>query len=306
MTIIRRELVSLLEKIFLTRSFLKFYRSVRYGQWDRSRAWWEFHSGRQQSFVTKIHPGIKMRLYFDSQLSKLIHYENFEWQERKFILSFLRKGDIFLDIGANIGLFTIIAGRCVGKTGHVFSFEPHHKTFVRLLDNVVLNRLTSVSCFEEALSDSNAEKDLTVSSDGYDAWNSFGKPTAGSQFAIEKVKCITLDDFVEKYNLFGQITMAKIDVEGWEVNVLRGGYKTLSRNDAPILQVEFTDANAQAAGSSCRKLYDVLEEFGYQMFVYHPQSKKIIHDLLRQDYPYVNLIAVKQSRLSTSRLKDYL
>ena len=62
-------------------------------------------------------------------------------------------------------------------------------------------------------------------------------------------------------NLLGNVTMMKIDVEGWESRVLAGGKEVFTRPDAPVLQVEFTDAAAKAAGSSCRQLVQIFGKF---------------------------------------------
>jgi hypothetical protein len=88
--------------------------------------------------------------------------------------------------------------------------------------------------------------------------------------------------------------MMKLDVEGWESHVLAGAKQTLSRKDAPLLQVEFADAIAASAGSSCKQIYHMIEDFGYLLLTYDPRKKELIHDPLRESYPYLNLIATKR------------
>lgn len=265
--------------------------------------WWESQIGKREHFETMIQRGVRIRLYYDNQLSKLIYCHDFEWQQRKFLNFFLRPGDVFVDIGASIGLFTLIAAHCVGNTGRVYAFEPCSRTYHRLLASVQLNRLVNVSCYQLALSDRITQLDMIISLDGFDAWNSLAQPVAGESFAVETVNCTTWDSFVQEQNLVGRVTMMKIDVEGWETRVLLGGSETLSRMDAPILQVEFTEQAAQAAGSSCAELYHLLEELGYQMFVYDAKSRRLVPDPLREEYPYLNLIAVKRPEEVVSRLK---
>ena len=96
--------------------------------------------------------------------------------------------------------------------------------------------------------------------------------------------------------------MIKIDVEGWEGRVLAGGFETLSRLDAPILQVEFTEQAARTAGSSCEKLYRNLVQLGYRMFIYDAKSRCLIDEPVRENYPYLNLIAAKDPE-NCSRLR---
>lgn len=266
-------------------------------------AWWESQVNKREYFEMRIQPSLSMRLYFDSRLSWLLYDQDSEWQECKFLDSFLRPGDVFVDVGANIGLFTLIAAHRVGRTGHVHAFEPCSKTYRRLDANVQLNHLTNVSCHQLALSDQITCRPMTVSLDGFDAWNSFGQPTMGSSFVTEPVNCTTWNSFAQKHTLVERVTMMKIDVEGWETRVLLGADETLSRMDAPVLQVEFTEQAARSAGSSCTKLYHLLEDLGYQMFIYDAKSKRLIPDPLRESYPYLNLIAAKRPDQVVARVE---
>lgn len=268
-------------------------------------AWWDCQIGKREDVESKVQPGIRIRLYFDSRLSQSIYCGDFEWRERQFLSAFLRPGDVFVDIGANIGLYTLIAAHRVGSTGHVYALEPCSKAYQRLLANVQLNHLTNVSCYQLALSDRVAQLDMTISLDGFDAWNSLAQPIRGNSFAVETVNAVTWDDFAQEHNLVGCVTMMKIDVEGWESRVLSGGYQVLSQTDAPVLQVEFTEQAGQSAGSSCVKLYHLLEELGYQMFVYDAKSKRLVRDPLRANYSYLNLIAAKRPEQVVPRLENH-
>jgi FkbM family methyltransferase len=265
--------------------------------------WWTSQIGKRECFDTKIDFGVRIRLHFDSELSRLIYLDDFEPTERKFLKAYLTPGDFFVDVGANIGLFSLIAAQLVGPSGRVFAFEPTRQIYDRLTNNVRLNHFQHISCLRLALSDRVGHQSLFVSEDGFDAWNSFARPVAGQSFGHERVECETLDHFVVEHDLLGRITMMKLDVEGWETRVLAGAKQTLSRKDAPLLLVEFTDAVATSAGSSCKMLYNMLEDFGYRTFIYDPQRRELIHDPLRESYPYVNLLAVKRPEEANLRLR---
>jgi FkbM family methyltransferase len=246
-----------------------------------------------------------MNLYADSKLSEWIYCADFEKQERRFLRAFLRPGDIFVDVGANVGLFTLLAARYVGTAGRVYAFEPCRHTYERLLDNVALNRYANVSCHQLGLSDSCQPLSMTVSLDGFDAWNSVAIPTAGASFTTETVNATTWDDFAEAHEIVGRVAMMKIDVEGWESRILGGGSQSLSRDDAPVLQVEFTEQNMRGAGSSCANLYRTLEMLGFRIFTYDTRNRRLVHDPLRESYPYLNLIASKNPEWVTARLKQH-
>lgn len=251
-------------------------------------------AGRNRNFVSGLQRGLKIRLHGDSELCHLIYCRHFEAHERKFLNQFLRPGDVFVDVGANIGLFTLIAAERVGPEGKVLAFEPTAKTFDRLVDNVELNRLSNVECLKLALSDSQGQLQLSASSNGYDAWNSLSRVVLDEVLETELVEVIDWDQFARTRNLgSGSVTMMKIDVEGWESRVLEGGKEFFASSDAPVLQVEFTDAAAEAAGSSCHALYDRLQGYGYEMFVYDADKGRLVHETRRAKYPYLNLIAAK-------------
>jgi FkbM family methyltransferase len=236
-----------------------------------------------------------MKLYGDSVLCEMLYYWEFERETRSFLKAFLRPGDIFLDVGANIGLFTLIAARSVGGTGRVHAFEPASRTYERLADNVQLNQLANVTCHRLALSDSSGAAMMTIATDGHDAWNSLGKPYMGSALENETVTTCTLDDFVQQNGLLGGISAIKIDVEGWEAHVLAGGHRTLSAPDAPLLIVEFTEQAATLAGTCCRALYDSLQELGYQMFTLGPDANAFAEISPLETFPNVNVVAAKNA-----------
>lgn len=267
--------------------------------WRRSR--W---SARTQCAEVQlnIQSGVKLNLCYGDELSRIIYCEDFEWQERQFLNRFLRPGDVYADVGSNIGLFTVIAARRVGTAGHVHSIEPCKTTFERLQANVGLNNLRNVTCRQVALSDEPGTREILTSLDGYAAWNSFAQPIEGQAFASESVPCTTWDEYARVNNLVGRVTMIKIDVEGWESRVLRGAKETLGRGDGPVLQVEFTEKASRAAGSSCKELYRMLEQYGYHMFLYDGLSRKLLHEPIRENYFHLNVIACKSIQQLATRL----
>jgi len=300
-----RQIKKLLEHLKNRTLLFALREKLRYMKMNKQKAWWNTHEYRSKSFLARPEPKIQMKLHFQSDMARIIFCNDFEWQERKFINAFLKPGDIFVDVGANIGLFALIAAKRVGSHGTVFAFEPTPKIYKELLENVILNGFQNVHCIQKALSDSNDVRPLFVATDGFDDYNSFAKPITAASFVTEKVACLTWDSFAVQEDLIGKVTMMKIDVEGWESHVLQGGVSFFSRDDAPVLQVEFTDEASLAAGSSCRQLYCLLEKLGYKMFRYDPYRRNIISEPLRADYPYLNLIATKKPEDIYARIHSF-
>lgn len=272
---------------------------------------WQSQKGKREYLEKRIQPGIKLKLWFDDKLCEFIYcYEEFlEHKERAFINRFLQRGDVFVDVGAHIGWYTLIAARRVGKSGRVYAFEPSEKSCNRLRENISNNHLENTSCFRLALSDGNTHLPIKIPQDGYDAWTSFGHPSElkiiknVKNIRNETVETIRWDDFSARHNLTGEVSMMKIDVEGWETRVLAGGSKTFCREDAPVLLIEFADVIRKSCDSSSGELYQALEKLGYKMFVYEPLKKKLVHDPLRESYPHLNLIAIKNLDRASAKLK---
>lgn len=232
----------------------------------------------------------------------MIYFGHFEQETIHFLNAFLKRDDLFLDLGANVGPFTLITARIVGRSGHVHAFEPGSRAFSRLIENVRLNRLKNVSCHRVALSDTDGEADLIKAANRFDAWNSLGKPYMGGIAGRKRVKTIMLDRFAREHGLLGKITAIKVDVEGWETRVLAGAAELPSPEDAPVLCVEFTEEAAHLANSSCASLYRALERLGYQMFTVGNRPETVVPFPQREPFPNLNLLAIKDLKAVRERL----
>ena len=225
---------------------------------------WESLFGDSDSLIYKLDDEISIYLFKNSILCKLIYF-GFELNEIGFIKKYLKNGDTFFDIGANIGLYTLHASKIIGNNGKVFAFEPTLGTFERLKQNIHLNELSNVKYYNIGLSNQKTILDLYVSNDGHDAWNSFALTDFLKESDTIKVEVDTIDTFIIE-NKIGKIDLIKLDVEGWEKYVLQGASELLSRDDSPVMMVEFTETNAFAAGYYLGEVYDFIEDFGYRWY----------------------------------------
>lgn len=242
-------------------------------------------------FLHQPSGGPKMRLYKDSILSKYI-YNGFEQTELSFVQRLLKPGDTFFDIGSNMGFFALYAAQITGAKGKVYAFEPTPVIYKRLTENIAENNFSNVQAENFGLSDAKGSLQLFIAEEGKDGWNSFAKEKEGQQSI--QVPVDTLDDYVAKTNVdTAKIRFIKIDVEGWEIPVVKGGLKTINAHDDIILMMEFTESNSSAAGYNIGDLYDIIEQQGYKWYVYDEAQHKLIHDPKRTSYPYNNLFGVK-------------
>jgi FkbM family methyltransferase len=161
------------------------------------------------------------------------------------ITSEVKPGDVFYDIGANIGLYTIMAAREVGSAGRVYAFEPHSANFARLVDNIDANGLAqSVNPCSFALNDRSGlipfnYVSLTIGSSN----SQLGSLRDGEEQEFrpelsEPKAAMALDDLIERHD-FLPPHHVKLDVDGNELLVLRGMARTLQRTDKPrSIQIE--------------------------------------------------------------------
>lgn len=295
--------------IYLVDAFinqLSNYRRYRYQKKaEAANKNWLKNFGNSDTFIYNPDDSIRLRLYRDSAYSMFI-YEGIEQDEILFIKRFLRDGDIFFDIGANIGLYSNLAAQRVGRMGCVYAFEPTPTTFQRLTDNIQLNNAENIKAINAGLSDLTGTMLLKTCIGGMDAWNSFAAHPKIKNLKEVPVKVYSFDDFLsmEKMDL-SKIALSKIDVEGWEMQVLKGGKNLFSNKEAPVLLIEFTDENSFSAGYSCNELYDFVRSLGYQWFKYDAARNHLNEQPKKMYYPYENLIAVKDLSKVNNRIKEF-
>jgi len=189
---------------------------------------------------------------------------------------YIRPGDWVIDVGANVGLVTAELCKLVGPDGRVWAIEPLPENVARLQAFKVLNHLTSLHIIEGALSDCSGNASLGLPRGGGSAHASITKSwdTAGSV----KISTWRLDDLAFKAPP-RTLSFIKIDVEGFEPQVLEGARRTLSEM-RPVVLCEFNDVLLQDAGSSSKELLRRFEDLGYAPKDKGPQLDGLVMDLL--------------------------
>lgn len=175
-----------------------------------------------------------------------------EYVDMRFVLDTLRDGDIFADIGANVGSYTVLAAKVCGA--HTISFEPDPETVRHLRRNVELNKINShVEIIEAALGAEPGHLQFTI---GRDTVNRVAQP--GDLFTRE-VEVRRLDDV-----LAGRVPrIIKIDVEGFEGEVLKGASRTLASRSLEAIISEASD----------NEVVNVLLRHGFHMSHYDPNAR---------------------------------
>ncbi len=189
-----------------------------------------------------------------------------EFEDMAFVLHLLRAEDLFVDIGANVGSYSILAATTGADT---LSFEPVRETFEALLDNVHLNRMQfKIDARCEAIGSTPGT--LRVTADG-DTTNRALAPQEHYEGISSEVPQVTLDQALMKLRV---PKLIKIDVEGYEARVLAGAENVLSD---PALEAVILELNGSGAryGGSDRELHDKVLSFGFQASRYVPRNRTL-------------------------------
>lgn len=189
----------------------------------------------------------------------------------------LADGGTFVDVGANRGLHTLYAARILGSRGHVYSFEPNPETFDILKAHLVMNQLHNCTPANIGIAHAAAELKLNMFNDDHSGTCSF--VASGDIARTVSVPVLPLDEVLANESLRGPV-LVKIDVEGFEHQVLKGMEKILARHDVTVI-CELTDEWLRKTGSSISFVMADMATRGYRMLLpkicYRQLIKEVIH-----------------------------
>ncbi|MBA3831341.1 MAG: FkbM family methyltransferase [Chthoniobacterales bacterium] len=171
--------------------------------------------------------------------------------ERRLLARRLQKGDVAVDVGANIGVYSQFLARCVGARGAVHSFEPSPDNFERLQAGLASS--SNVQVNQLAVSDKSEETTLYISNDLNVDHRVY--PTSGMPRQTVTIRSTTLDDYFRPGE---RVNLIKMDVQGYELHALRGAERVLADNPSLKLLLEYWPHGLQQAGASAAELLHFL------------------------------------------------
>jgi FkbM family methyltransferase len=237
--------------------------------------------GSLKFFASKGDGGIVGNIYFGL----------FEFYESMFLIHFLREEDTFLDVGANIGHYSLLAsGIANSKT---IAIEPVPSTFKRLTKQIELNKLSDkIETFNIGVAD---KSDYLFFSTDKSTMNKVVKETYKEAVKVE-VKTIDSLAGSETFNLM------KIDVEGFEKFVLNGSSSTLKSDNLKAIIIEINFSN-QFYGVENVEILDILLSYGFKPYRYDPTKRELIK-LESYNQEQFNTIFVKDYDFVMKRIKE--
>lgn len=245
---------------------------------------------RQPTKITvKTHFGRNIQLVLPEIVSSLIYVTGrFEEDVEKILRKYLRKGDVFVDVGAHIGYFTLLGSQLVGEKGEVHAFEPTPSTFDLLKKNCY--QYGNIILINKAVFSRNTKLLLQDFGIIYSALNSFFSPRIKKRIigVKKQVQAISLDTYFSKIK---KPDFVKIDAENAEYEIIKGMRKLLM-SKKPIICMEFGGCETETATQSI-ELLRLLRKMNYKTFC-HDNGKIKEYDAYIGVNKYMNLLCLPQ------------
>jgi FkbM family methyltransferase len=210
-------------------------------------------------FIDKIegngHYSYDLTQWIDKNLFFFGHYEK---NEQELVKKLLRRNSVFLDIGANSGIYSILASN---KCSRIFAFEPDTVSRSRLKRNIKLNQLTNIEVIPLAVSDRERRVFLYTNPSNRGMNSLFNY---GDKHGRLSVKTITIDRAVKKYGI-KKVALVKMDIEGSELNALKGSINTIKKYKPGFL-IEINSIYSKDAGFRVVDIYNFFKSYDYRPF----------------------------------------
>lgn len=201
----------------------------------------------------------------DKYIGQRVALEKYEPYETQLILRQARVGDVVVDVGANIGYYTVLLADKIGKSGKVYAFEPDKTNFEILVRNIKENNLENVVAVNAGVGSKSETKILYKSEENlgdhklYETHPPCGHPPlkkGGQNYSSKEfTKIVKLDDYLADI----KVGLMKIDTQGWEPEVIEGA-KELIKKNKPVIFLEYSPASYKQAKLNGKKMMNFLRK----------------------------------------------
>lgn len=202
----------------------------------------------------------------DAVLNALLLLGLFEIPETILFKKILKRGMVFLDVGANIGYYSALAGYLVGKEGTVISIEPEEKNFVLLQKTVQANPGAHYHLFKIAAAAEEATSEFFVSEEncGDNRLAGNERPDDAQEWKTVMVPCTSVDKLIRDHHL-PLPDVIKVDVQGFEAEVIKGCKELLQRKKTLVLMIEFWPDGLRSAGTDPIAFLKEIRQLGFEI-----------------------------------------
>jgi len=238
--------------------FDTFKEFLRHGVVGHTPRFIHFTNKDDISFDLDVHECVQKAIF-------CFHY--FEPEDVAVFRKFIRPNMTVLDVGANIGQYSLLASKLMGETGTIFAFAPSLDVQPRLYKNSALNHFKNIEVVPCAIA-------ATSGSMKFYPANEAGNQGVGSLMPAQEyrsdirsdegvdVDVVSLDDFCEARGI-DTVDVLKIDVEGFDLEVLKGAVRLMKRNPDLVIMSEVEPINLEQLGTTAKGFYDFMESQGF-------------------------------------------
>ncbi|PIN67680.1 MAG: hypothetical protein COV98_01990 [Candidatus Altarchaeum sp. CG12_big_fil_rev_8_21_14_0_65_33_22] len=267
------------------------------------------NSASFRNLVSILRPNIVKvkgnKMYIDTKRNPAIAlydiggYEN---AETELFESHIKEGDVVMDIGANIGYYTLVAAKLVGANGKVYAFEPESINFSFLKKSVEINNYENVICEKKAVSNENGKLKLFLHKFQTGAYTLVG----GGDNYVE-VETVKLDDYFKDKN--SRVDVIKMDIEGAEGLALKGMEKILNENKDIKFFSEIIPKQLEKTGISAKDYLDILTNAGFSIYeiveekdkshlklIQPSEFSEFIHLITLKPHPLTNIFCKREDK----------
>ena len=259
----KTRVLNFFRRLFFTNQPMEKFLIKRIIRSEPNSIWTKFVPPNYLYPLKTIRTGSRDNINYTFDISNFVdHFIYFGYKEGLFdpVKEDILKSKAIFDIGANIG-WSAMYFSGLNQEARIYAFEPHPRTFERAQGNFKLNNFPNVSFFQLGLGNKpDAVKLFEV--DVHNPGMNRIIPGSQDEFPYVTITIDTIDNFVATQKI-ERIDFIKIDVEGFEFNVLQGGRKTL-QEQRPVLFIELDDNNLRENNSSAFELINLLFSYGYQ------------------------------------------
>ena len=205
--------------------------------------------------------GYNIKLDLSDYIQRSIYLNTFEPHESALVQSYLKRGMTFVDVGANVGYFTLMASSLVGIDGTVLAFEPSPYACGRLMHTVESNHLPQVRAIQSGLSDTSGVFQLYMPKISGNHTPSMIANEGGRPINVPTHR---LDEYLTARRI-DHVDLMKVDVEGFEPNVIRGARSYIQNGRIHAILCEFNKFWLEQNDTSPSQLYEEILSYGYRL-----------------------------------------
>lgn len=293
----RELLIKVLVFLFAARAKVRPYPGWNFGSWKletgvlprlRRKLWNRMEIPCRMRWWNGLH----IYIYPDEEISRSLFFLGcYEPNQFAFLDKILEPGMAFIDLGANMGLYSLFAAKKVGRQGTVLAIEPSTREFQRLKTHVKLNTLPNICLLQVAVSNRQTEADLLIATEkntGHNTLGMFGYDSVQLQ-EKEKVHVEKLDDLIQERSL-KRLDVIKMDIEGTEFFALQGAINTLTQFH-PVILLELSDITLEHQGCHSKQVWDFLTQLGYTFYSFDDKGLPVLAQY-KSYFGAVNVVAV--------------